>query len=54
MVEDIWDSIAADQKALVLTSEQRAELDLRLNAYEADGNCGRLVTDVMADIRRKL
>ena len=54
MVEDIWDSIAADQKVLALTAEQRAELDLRLNAYEIDGNRGRLATDVMADIRRKL
>ncbi|HEX5338437.1 MAG TPA: addiction module protein [Gallionella sp.] len=45
MVEDIWGSIAADQKA---------ELDRRLNAYEVDGNRGRLVTEVMADIRRKL
>mgnify|MGYP001570325167 CR=1 FL=1 len=54
MVEDIWDSIAADQKVLALTAEQRAELDLRLNAYETDGYRGRLATDVMADIRRKL
>jgi hypothetical protein len=29
-------------------------LDQRLNAYETDGNRGRLLTDVMADIRRKL
>lgn len=54
MVEDIWDSIAADQNALTLTAEQRALLDQRLNAYETDGNRGRLLADVMADIRRKL
>lgn len=54
MVEDIWDSIAADKKVLALTAEQREELDRRLNAYEVDGNHGRLATDVMADIRRKL
>lgn len=54
MVEDIWDSIAADQNALALTAEQRALLDQRLNAYETDGNRGRLLADVMADIRRKL
>jgi putative addiction module component (TIGR02574 family) len=32
LVEDIWDSIAADACALSLTEEQRAELDRRLNS----------------------
>ena len=54
IVEDLWDSIAADQEALRLTTEQKAELDQRLDAYESNGNRGRLVTDVVADIRRKL
>ncbi len=54
MVEDIWDSIAADKKVLTLSAEQKAELDRRLNAYEVDGNRGRLATEVMADIRKKL
>ncbi|MDH4286323.1 MAG: addiction module protein [Gallionella sp.] len=54
IVEDLWDSIAADQKSLKLTAEQKAELDRRLDAYEADGNPGRLAVDAIADIRRKL
>jgi putative addiction module component (TIGR02574 family) len=54
IVEDLWDSIAAEQKSLRLTSEQREELNRRIDAYEADGNRGRLATDVVADIRRKL
>ena len=54
IVEDLWDSIAADQKTLPLTDDQKAELDRRLNAYEVDKNRGRLATDVVADIRRKL
>ena len=54
IVEDLWDSIAADQKALQLTAEQKAELDRRLDAYEVDRNRGRLATDAVADIRRKL
>lgn len=54
IVEDLWDSIAADQKSLPLTADQKAELDQRLNAYETDGNPGRLATDAIADIRRKL
>jgi len=53
IVEDLWDSIAADQKSLPLTAEQKAELDQRLDAYEADGNSGRLAADAIADIRRK-
>ena len=54
IVEDLWDSIAAEQKSLGLTYGQKEELDRRLDAYEADGNRGRLATDVVADIRRKL
>lgn len=54
LVEDLWDSIAADQKLLPLTAEQRAELDHRLDAFEADGNYGRPAGDVIADIHRKL
>lgn len=36
LVEDIWDSIAADSAALLLTDAQRAELDRRLAEHEAD------------------
>jgi len=54
IVEDLWDSIAADQKSLPLTAEQKAELDRRLDAYEADGSPGCLAADAIADIRRKL
>lgn len=54
LVEELWDSIASDQKALPLTDEQKAELDRRLDAYELDENHGRLVTDSISEIRRKL
>jgi putative addiction module component (TIGR02574 family) len=54
LVEDLWDSIAAEQEMLRLTDEQRAELDQRLDAYEADSNRGRLATDAIAEIRSKL
>lgn len=54
LVEDLWDSIAADQNVLPLTPEQRAELDRVLDAYEADGNPGRPAEEVIAEIRRKL
>jgi putative addiction module component (TIGR02574 family) len=54
LVEDLWDSIAADQQALPLTPEQRAELDRRLDAYEANRDPCRPADEVIADIRRRL
>ena len=54
LVEDIWDSIAADQGALPLTDEQKAELDQRLDIYELDKNVGRVAAEVIADIKKKL
>ena len=50
LVEDLWDSIAADQNALPLTGEQRAELDRRIDAYALDRNPGRPAHEVIADI----
>lgn len=54
LVEDIWDSIAADQGVLPLTDEQKAELDQRLDIYELDKNIGRAAAEVIADIKKKL
>ena len=54
LVEDVWDSIAEDRKALPVTPDQEAELDRRLKAYEVDKNRGRLAADLLADIRRRL
>jgi putative addiction module component (TIGR02574 family) len=54
LVEDIWDSIAVEQKALPLTSTQKSELDRRLNAYAIDKNRGRLASDAVSSIRRRL
>lgn len=54
LVEDLWDSIAADQRTLPLTQEQKSELDRRLDRYESDQDPGRPAADVLDDIRRKL
>lgn len=54
LVEDLWDSIAADQNMLPLTPEQRAELDRRLDAYESDQDPGRPAEDVIAEIKKHL
>lgn len=54
LVEELWDSIASDQKTLPLSQEQKSELDRRLDAYEADGNRGCLAAESIAELRRKL
>ncbi|MGB6064089.1 MAG: addiction module protein [Desulfomonilaceae bacterium] len=40
IVEEIWDSIAADQESLEVTEAQRHELDRRLDAYHASPEGG--------------
>ena len=54
LVEDIWDSIAADQALLPLTDAQRAELDRRLKAYESDNMRGRKASEVVAALKKRL
>ncbi len=54
LVEDLWDSIAADQATIKITDEQKIELDRRLDAYKSDGIKGRLASEVIADIRKRL
>lgn len=54
LVEDLWDSIAADRMALPLTAPQRNELDRRLDAYDLDKNPGRRASEVLTDVRRRL
>ncbi len=52
MVEDLLDSIAADQSLFPFTPEQRGELDRRLDAHEAEAS--RSADDAIADIRKRL
>ena len=54
LVEDLWDSIAADRKALPITPEQQAEPDRRLSVYEIDRSRGRTAADFLAEVRRRL
>jgi putative addiction module component (TIGR02574 family) len=46
LVEDIWDSIAAEPDALELSPEQRDDLDRRLADQEADPGAGRSWSEV--------
>ncbi|MBI3927734.1 MAG: addiction module protein [Armatimonadetes bacterium] len=54
LVEDIWDSIAAEQEALPLTDAQRCELERRLADYRHDGETGRPPEEVIKEIRNRL
>ncbi len=40
IVEDIWDSIAADSDKLGISEELRTELDRRMKSYEAVPTAG--------------
>ena len=48
LVEDIWDSIAAESEGLPLTDEQQAELDRRLTDAEANPGVGTPWNEVKA------
>ncbi len=54
LVEDLWDSIAQDKAVLNITKDQKAELDLRLEAYSVDGDQGNDINVVMDKIRKQL
>jgi len=54
LVEDLWDSIAADQQALPLTPQQSMELDRRLDAFESDSTLGQPADEVISKIRTRL
>jgi putative addiction module component (TIGR02574 family) len=54
LVEDLWDSIAAEEEGIPLTEAQRRLLDERLNEYELDGEPGELAHVIADRIRRAL
>jgi putative addiction module component (TIGR02574 family) len=53
VVEQIWDSIAADQATVPLTSAHEAELDRRLEAYWKSPNEGASLEEAKARIQAK-
>lgn len=54
LVEEVWDSIAADQGCLKLSEAQRKELDQRLDALAQDGDSGDKAATVLERIRKQL
>jgi putative addiction module component (TIGR02574 family) len=54
LVEEIWDSIAADSAAIPLTDAQRVELDQRIADHEANPNDVVPWEEVKASIAERL
>jgi putative addiction module component (TIGR02574 family) len=54
LVQDLWDSIAADVATLPLTEAESRLLDERLDEYEVDRDPGEPVDVVVARIQRLL
>jgi putative addiction module component (TIGR02574 family) len=52
VVEEIWDSIAAEQDSIPLTVAQRDELDRRLDAFDASPDEGRSWQEVKSRIQQ--
>ena len=51
LVEEIWDSIAAEEEASPLTAAQRQDLQRRIAAYEADPKAGSSWDEVKARLQ---
>lgn len=51
LVEDIWDSIAVVPENVLLTAEQEAELERRLEAYQANPSEGISWNDLKTKLR---
>jgi len=54
LVQDLWDSIAADTGAVPVDPEELAEARKRLATYRADGVRGDLARDAAESVRRTL
>jgi putative addiction module component (TIGR02574 family) len=54
LVEEIWDSIAADSADVPLTDAQRAELDRRITDYEANPHDVVPWNEVKASITKRI
>ena len=53
LLEELWDSLAAEPEALPLTPAQRVELDWRLDDLDAEGPVGIPWDDVLSRIRSR-
>jgi putative addiction module component (TIGR02574 family) len=53
MAQDLWDTIAADSPALVLSDQQRAELDRRVAEHDRDPASAIPWTEVREHLRSR-
>jgi putative addiction module component (TIGR02574 family) len=53
LVEDLWDSVAAESPALPLSEDEIAELKRRLDELDRNPEVGILWEQVKADIERR-
>ena len=53
LVEDIWDSIVELPEAVILTDDQKRELDKRLDAYRLNPNEGSPWEQVRQRIQKR-
>ncbi len=54
LIEELWQSLSSEPEFLPLSTEQRAELDRRLDQIDAGDSSGIPWDDVMARIRKEL
>ena len=54
LMGQIWDSLAPHSETVPLPDWHVAEVRRRLAEFEADGNPGRPLEEVVADIKRRL
>ncbi len=52
LVEEIWDSIAAEAETLEIPQDHKDELDRRLAAYHADPHAGSSWKDVKTRLKK--
>ncbi len=53
LVEEIWDSIAAEAEAVEIPQSHKDELDRRLAVYQADPRAGSTWEEVKARLQKK-
>ena len=53
LLEEIWDSIAADPETVPITDEQKIDLQARLDAYKDNPRAGAPWEEVKARLRSK-
>ncbi len=53
LVEDLWDSISADEHSIPVPDSHKAELDKRLKRYEASPGSLLSLDDLQAKIEKR-